>query len=68
MPQCVYLEKFCDSNIGTPPPRLAVLFRKDKSATHTNTRVLKWGCVDIVIVLFVLGMEVGVTMGGGSVI
>ena len=54
------------NNIGTP--RLVVLLRKVKSATLTNIRGLNCGYVDIVIVFFVLGVAVGVTMGGWFVI
>ena len=55
-----------ERNIGAP--RLAVLFRKVKSATYTNTRGLNYGYVGIVIILFVLDAVVGVTMGDGFVI
>ena len=37
-------------------------------ATHTNTRGLNCGYVDIVIAVFMLSVAVGVTMGVGFVI
>ena len=54
------------ANIGTP--RLVALFRKVKSVMHIFARGLNCGYVDVIIVLFMLGAAVGITMSGGYVV